>query len=994
MAVWGTDTHKLEAALELYRVHPDAPMQCFGPTLSPYLDPKEDVARLSKTSTWEDLAIEAAWPPPDEESDNAIYWLRNFAGIPAKYVGTPAIYRLINYVRLGRFRVAHQFDYDKIRETMEQYGQLLVASTQITPRRFLALYGKRDELAATKARIFEDFSEAMKHVRTAFYDPAPHHVDHFRYFGRNDQDFTVHKVGNLLIFWGTKELTNQCLILTRKNLDQLIGSTMRIANTISYFAMSQPENYLAECLAFLDWSIELAAKTSIANSYKVARAFHKARAFAQMELLENVLEESMASEKEDYIKDGLDDILRLASYRNRVKVFPPTKRVEVLHIYKWMPSPDFDATNAFAKVKSYHDNPRPSGADPDAPPKMRELWEEIKRERKLHLAYAFHRMTNRWPPTLKMHGSAPTIDDVATWEPEGVLPFYQLGKDIVSQVKDKRTVAASKLTEYDGRTDKTDGSYLLWYMKNAGLVDTKKYAEDWDSIPEDNYVRVAYKAESHKPDSRLFYMAPPIRRTMLGELEGNLARIAGYYPGSLQGKSTRDKTRMLLDIMDPWSPLKNVDLDKPTTCYIVQFDLSKFSPKSNYNVTKDYHEFWAKVFGMPHIAKMAEMGCKGDIIHTTCGLRMEYRNSGADLEGFRGRMMTMFHADLLGCACRIARERKVISGLSKLSVFIDDGACKIAAYGEGDEAKENAREFLRILQEVYAAGGQDANPSKTCVSSLGGEMLAEFYYRSTKMPTGLKAAQRLFPDYENAATTIVEEFDQLFSTSQGSVKDGADWLVTHYRYAESCLKAVNRWCRKEFRSYSPYKLALKMLTPKSYGGLGLASLQALVTTAATNLTAEGLSLLNRAARFVPQCRDDVRRIVTQPIVKRDPLSVLRDPLRVRADTKVLIENRLMMRVIAWLEQNPGQFGQFVAEYKSKSLTRHAASVAEALLAGSSVSYPVLMRAWKATPLAHVESVVQKFRRSATVIAYLGTQQIASIRRANSRDLLEVLEECL
>jgi len=373
---------------------------------------------------------------------------------------------------------------------------------------------------------------------------------------------------------------------------------------------------------------------------------------------------------------------------------------------------------------------------------------------------------------------------------------------------------------------------------------------------------------------------------------------------------------------------------------------------------------------------------------------MTYQNKGADLEGFRGRLMTMFHADLLGTACRVARDRGILYGKAKLAVFVDDGAVKVAVHGSGEEAVDNIRAFLAVMQEVYAAAGQDANPSKTCISRIGGEMLAEYYVHGTQIPSGIKAAMRLYPDYENAATTITEEFDTLFSTCQGAVKDGADWLTMHKMYTEACIKSINRWARREFKNLNPETLALLLMTPKSYGGFGLQPVQGLVTTACTNLTAEGLAMLNRAARWLPGYRLKVMKIVSVPVVVRNPLSILRDPLRVRADTPVLMENRLVMAVVDWLSMQTGAVGSFVAEYQSIPLKEHATKVAEALLASDSISVPVLERAWKSTPLAQVETLVSKFKRSHTVIRFLGRETMSKIRKANMGDLRRVLDRTI
>jgi len=249
---------------------------------------------------------------------------------------------------------------------------------------------------------------------------------------------------------------------------------------------------------------------------------------------------------------------------------------------------------------------------------------------------------------------------------------------------------------------------------------------------------------------------------------------------------------------------------------------------------------------------------------------------------------------------------------------------------------------------------------------------------------------RMYPDYESNCTTIPEELDALFATSQGAVKDGADWASVHAMYVAAALKCINRWARNEFSGQNVSRLALKLMTPKSYGGFGIQPLQGLVTTAVTNMTAEGLAMLNRAARAIPGARQEVIKIVTMPVIRREPLSILRDPCRIRADTPVLMENRLIMACVDWLEMQSGAIGEYMLEYSGESLREHATKVAEALLAAEQISLPVLERAWKSTPLCQVEQLISKFKRSSTVIKMIGREGVSRIRSGNRADLRRVL----
>jgi len=440
-----------------------------------------------------------------------------------------------------------------------------------------------------------------------------------------------------------------------------------------------------------------------------------------MKILESEFDSAVEGELRDYHLDGLQEVTDKNKYLQMLDAMTPLHALEVIHFYKWMPPPDFDATSAPAVVQQYHANPRPSGADQNADPVLAANYERVKLERKINVAHAYKRRHGTWPVGLNVRGNHVTPAEARAWDANAFELYHQMGKDVVGQIKDKTIVSPSMQKELFGKKHVVDKSYLLWYMANAGNIDTQAdlHALATGVLAEDNYVRSAYKPEAHKPDSRLFYMAPPRQRTLLGEFEGNLANMARYYPGSLMGKDTGDKARIISRIMDLDTDVDNLPSNVDTTLYVVTFDLTKFSPRSNPAVTKDYHDFWAKVYGKPELTSLYSIGCESTITHTTAGVIHQYKNNGCDLEGFRGKMMTMFHSDLLAAACRLARERGYIAGRSDLADFIDDGAVKVAvvAKGSGALARANAAAFLGTMQEIYASAGQDNNPSKTVVSS-------------------------------------------------------------------------------------------------------------------------------------------------------------------------------------------------------------------------------------------------------------------------------------
>jgi hypothetical protein len=998
MAVWKSACQKLDIAREAWLSVPKLFPKMFGPAPKDYLDLTDPECGLDAESTWEDVADACSWPDSGVREGDVDDDLPGYEGVERWAIGLAAIYRLVKAVSDDRFQSTPQYNRGHIAKVLTEFGKVVCPSTQATPRRFLQAFEKEDPEVKALAIRFEDVAEGFKRARFAFKsgkepeDLVP--LDQVKVWGKGNRLWYGAVSGNVLVMRGASEFTNQGLLLTRSHVNLLYEALMRISNAYAYIATEYADDFgaRADLCRILKETIDRAGTARPKVAPLVCRAHHKMRAYAQWLILRNLNSAAYPVEEADFHADRLDIILDLVPTAQAMAALPRHYRMDALHLYKWMPPPDYDATSAFGLLRSWHFHTRPSGADADAEPEMRQLFEQTCLERKMNLASAYHYQFRRWPPNLVVKGRTPRLAELEVWNPESLYPYYRLGKDITGQVKDKAIVAARWETEWRKPPSAKSDSFLLWYMRGADGADTRRDLDDMAAgvIGEDNYVRVAYKAEAHKPNSRLFFMGPPRRRIVLGEFEGNVSHIAQFYPGSLQGKSSAHKASMVRAAMDVRTDPPGVTAEGDYTVLVVTFDLSKFSPKSNYNVTANTHRFWANVYGVPAIEQLVEYGPKSEILHTTCGLKMRYRNEGADLEGFRGRTMTLFHADMLSCAARLARERGHLVSKGVLCVFIDDGVIKIAVPGSKEEAADHAAGFLKCMQDVYAANGQENNPTKTCLSTRGGEILADFYLDGIKQREGIKAAMRLAPDYENPATALTEDLDALFAASQGCVKDGGSWIATYRRYVEACLKAIQRWSRKVFSMVNEVGFALGLLTPKSYGGFGIQSLQGLVTTAVVNATQEGLGMLNRVSRMYPELRRKVSAIVSRPLVLRPPLSFLRDPTRVRASTTVMIENRLTMRVGAWLETEGGEFKGFLGAHRNVDLLAHATAVAEAMLSKGSVSVPLVARVWKSTPLSFVESVLGKFKRAGTIIELLGYRAVGEIRRKNSGDVGGVL----
>lgn len=960
------------------------------------MNPKGDMHPFDNDSSWSDVAEECGWEPAILSEGARVHFDKFSQQIKCWHVGTSAIYKVVYAVFKGRFIPNEQYPYACIEKHLETLAPILIPASCITPLAFWTYWMSCDKRLKALSKRFENISEVFKYYARKLNHQADdlRTVDMEEIFGADHAHYQVANLKNLIIFRGRHAYSSHGLMMTRTHLSFLIECTVRLANLLDYAAREYSGNKPMKAAIFrmVRKTIIRAGKAKKNNADKVVQAFHKARAYSQMLLFENIMEDAMLEAVVEYQNKGLSDVLQLTEY---VKILAPLPKgfwLDLLHVYKWMPPPDYDATSAFEELREFHFSTRKSALSENATEEQKELWKLIVKERKLNIAIAYKQTYDRYPAGLEIEGEHPSSEGLDGWEPVNLFPYLRYGKDVVSQIKDKATVAARICEETESNQKHPDKNFLLWYLRHKNDINTVDDAQALydNQLPEDNYSRVAYKGEAHKPGSRLFFMAPPRARILLGELEGNISKIASVYPASLQSVSSTVKDVRLEALFDTFAQPGDDDCEGPLTCLIVTFDLSKFSPRFNPEVLQDLHVFWAKVFAYQPIEAMGKLGSRSTILHTSNKLVMQYDNQGADLEGFRGRMMTLFHADLLSAACRLATQRGYIAGRAFSAVFIDDGAVRVFARGEGDEAYKNARDFLGCMQEIYDAAGQENHPNKTIVSFIGGELLSEQFLWGQKLKCAIKASIRLYPKYEQPVSTLADEFAALFSTSQGACKEGANWVVAYRRLAEAELKAMYRWARKEFMKQDPVDLCLKMITPKAAGGFGFPPLQAITTTCVNELTIEGFGILNKAARRIPLYKDKIEAIVGRPVMLRDPLSILRDPLRIRYACPVIVENRLVDAIVKKLCELPGPWGEFIEAYTSEELRGHATDIAEALMKLDTISVPVFTRIWDTTPLNYMESIVMKFKKADSVQFVLKRHEVTVIRKKNRDDVTNVL----
>jgi len=990
MSVWDTPSTKLATAKALWEISDELFYKAYGPTVYPTLDPDTRSTTWERTTTWDEVADTLNWD--DTKRSTGPYLEADIRKLERVKVGACAVYDLVWSIYRGKTLFLPPKGIEIIPPTVGHALKYIVPSTQATPALFLQAATKlNDRRVSTR---FAWASDGLKYMVnsakwTEFDDEYA--SPRIRLDTRNSE-YVYRRIGDLHIFLGKGAKAQKALAFSKNTYDFLIGACDRIYNACDYVDRAWA-NLPARLDAFYELlmtQVKLAARLRPITADKVAKAWHEVKTYAQYVLLESIMDDALVALREEFVTDGLAEVVDFDVAVKLVSSVDAATTLELVHLYKWMPPPEYDISASLPEIRRLHENPRRSGAHPLATKEQKEIYAAIKVERKLNFLEAYRARYRKYPDNLVTKGKNCSYLEAEAWDHRGALKYEQMGSLVAGQIKDKATVRARMEDEIKGKRDIYEQNYLLWYLANSEYIDTRRYLDELSvgALHEEAYSRVSYKAEGQKVNGRPFFIAPPKRRLLLGEYEGNNSNVARVYPGSLIGRDDKDKNRMCTEALDV-TVFSNSSTDISTT-YVVTFDVSKWSPKSCGAQVQEYHDFWAEVYGDERLKSLGTIGCHDTILNTTDGLVFSYKNTGADLEGYRTRTSTMYHADLLATACRRALLNGNICGKSNLVVFVDDGAVKIEAAGVGEVAKANALAFLEIMKEVYNAAGQEIHSRKVIISERGGEILSNFHLDGVRVPQGLKAAMKLAPAYDDPIATLPGELDALFAASQGAVKAGADPFVTYTRYLCAAVNCIVRYERHCGSLIGPRGLALSLFVPKSFGGFGLQSFQGLVSTTVVNATAEGVAILNRVARYYPDLARVVNRVLLHPVLVRDPLSKLRDPTRVRLAFPTMVESRIIQLAVDKLKENSHAFQRILDPVIVEEYKRHATALAEEVFRPDVISASIVDRMWRSTPLFQLESTLGKFKKADTIIGLLGYREVGRVRRKNQKDVVKIL----
>jgi len=976
-------------------------------------------AELVKSCEAEDLG----WNVPTTCNE----WLAKLA-TEADYVaaGTEAIYRYVYIMTKGKIKAKEQMPAEVIKVQLKEAFHVLGPSTQVNPAKFdKTMNDVVDSVPETVDKL-NDIAEALKFVQKSARrsgEDALEEMDSARLnFNKvfEDPGFTAYYVYGLFVFVGLGEQTGTILLMARGHMNALFQTISSLASTLEYFHIRYKNNryVLEKALEMVDLVINRAFRARGESAYKVAQALHKLYTLEEMRILGQRAVGAVDSLNRDYTSSELNDIVNADNYRGIMSGLMSRPAMEVGKIYKILPAPDFCPAAGLAAEKANSDSMNPMGdeAVDGGDAIVQELIAEIRRG-----AIRVHHSSTGKMPEPPLDAGEKVWDDYEAgrftfisdelamrWPLKGIFHWYSHGEDYNALVKDK-TLPPDRLHTYSvpGGVEKMpmkEKSMILRMMFDKTRYDTRKVSAAMPRTEEyaDPLVQIAWKPESHKPASRLFFMAPMARRLINSELEENIAKLGRMKRGFVQGKNPVELEKTIHRItnanIEITAAIQRDTVGKITTPVVISYDLESFSPRFPAKLRKISLEQFAEFFDKPELVNYIGLTEGVSVCTSKEGFVGKYENKVGDFQGFHGKLNTWLHCDVMSLAYRRAARDGLMLLPAELLVQIDDGIGKVEMVVDDPFDYKHVTSKIATLKEhvenTYAAIGWKIHKQKTIWSTTGGTFLHEVYAKGVHCTPGNKAYIKIAPDFLSPVQSLPENLSELFAKAQGSLNTGNLPSIALYRYVKECVKAVYRWTGYANSAFANMRsrAGVFIFTPRELGGLGVATLQMLEMSVGANHFSEGLAVLRTYARRYKTPVKFVTAITTQTMLRPSKLSAFRTPLRIVKAGPILRENTATAFLIDWVKDNRSDLNPELAELLDLDLRSHAESVFDSMTSQGVMNVALMTEAWNITPLAYVESIFGKFKRATTLLGVVKRDVIRAISAAQRKNVNDVVRE--
>jgi len=739
--------------------------------------------------------------------------------------------------------------------------------------------------------------------------------------------------------------------------------------------------------------MEQASNLSGHDAGYLARALDVKQFMYYARLASDVSKRSMKEQQDKWDKEGLQKIYNpiLIDRMLADESLGIAEKVELLKIYKILPCPDFDHFSAIPDIARKFD--KPNNWKPDNTVKVdgQEVFktslDEFQKYQKrsminMYLAKNKHlpgklvkdaELDPKFPLRLAKYPNVDptllTVSDMDWIDIKGSFTFKPYDNLEYELVKDKTTAPP------DGNDDRMNvkTNQLCRYLFDPEFEDMdvlrtaiNEGREKWQK-----HIKIAWKAESKKPSSRIFYMATDQDRRPLSELESNCAEYVKHKLGSSQGKSTMDLNESMSKI--------GVYRKYPNLGLIISFDLKAFSPSQCREFKELGLQKWGDAFNLDHVKKLDRIFNNRKIYVDKFGHMDGFNQFGGDLEGFNARLNTDMHIDIMGYAIYKLRQSGKTSEPALFECLIDDGLLNVQVPIGKDETtlQKNADDIMDCIEQVYNAFGLSISWDKTFYSHSFYQYLNEIYWEGRRISPGLKAYIRIGQPTELPIDNMMDELMTHAATASGALKSNAPHPLVYASYIVEYYLSIKRWSGYKKLDNVMESLQIRAFVPFQLGGFGMVSMTHLATNETFNSLAAGVSNLRMIAYAFPEVGKSIAKIMNMEPDEMSAEGMLRNPKSLKFTMTALNNKKFPNSVRGVVLEK--SVAPYILNVKARLIEETGSVLAGIIAVNKQIHDVIREKLWEMDPMHAIESLIGKMQNSSTAATLLGFRKVLALR---------------
>lgn len=783
---------------------------------------------------------------------------------------------------------------------------------------------------------------------------------------------------------------NEVSILTPEDMNRLDKIVSGYSNACLYYAtyhtmdVSHRQNLIEMVNKYVFSMMRLIKFGTWSEANRVSRCLDIVYNITLAEIGADVDDEPLRLQLKKFEKENVRQLLRTFEPSSLVHGLPLKHRLEILLLYKLLPSGDYGIFGATKRQEDlYHEYQNWLPNDLNL----------IKSEKDGPIAYykwlmifSFYKKHKVCPGIVKedyIFLEESWIQKYPYCEPQevdfrktymidlnGEFLWRVRGRDYMDLIKDKAICPEEVDTLKDQASlrglPQSRKSQLVNVLKTDELPNLEELTMDKVFLD----VKADDKAEAKKERGRWFFEAGTWARLLISQLEDSIAPYASEVPGCMAGKSAADKLAYMNDLT---VPLVGSDTLKRL---LISFDIDKFSPGLPIEVHRSIDALWSEAFGIDKIRDYSRILTDGNIHYIKRGIHHILPKQGADFEGFFGRKLTMYHCAVMSYTVRLLREQKSTVGPAMFAALIDDGLLSVNI--PRDRFADEVPKIKAVINKVYFQSGMRISWDKTFISSKLAIFLNDIRFLGRTIAPALKAVIKVTFKSGEEIRSLPQDLQYLEGTVRGAVTAGAMMCPLYGIYISHVIDCLNRWGLDSKTLASPF--SLKAFLPYELGGLRLQNLVTLSGSITSENIEEQLGILEIIGYRIPQLKRTINHLINitlvNPTIQRSDECanvIIGACKKLKTDR---LQQKLMNRMEAKLADSviAGIFARTRGE-EGGILRR---------MVGAGCELPVELRALILGSDIHVayREIIRKFTSSRSMLSFVSRRELLSVAYVN------------